>query len=98
MRGIVFTADSAMAVAVLMIVAATTVTLMELSSQPDQELQLYRLARDVYEVKYYDSTATLPSWISTNCDSAEQVGSERSIRYDGGGNVREVITKVCLNG
>ena len=98
MKGMVFSMDSAMAIAILMIVATTTVTLMENNSQSDKELQLYRLARDAYEVKYYSSSATLPSWLSTTCVSAAQIGSEAAVQYDTAGKVKEVTTKVCING
>lgn len=96
MRGIVFSIDSAMAIAVLMIVAATTVTLMENNSQSDRESYLYRLARDTYEVKYYNPSASLPSWLSTDCTTASQIGSESAIQYNGAGTVKQVTTEACL--
>ncbi len=98
MKGIVFSMDAAAAIAILMIVAATAVTLMENNSQSDRELYLYRLARDVYEVRLSNPSASLPSWLLTDCASASQIGSENAIQYDTAGKVKVVTTKVCISG
>jgi len=98
-RGIVFTMDAVFAILILMVMMTTVITLLEIHSKNlDSTLALSRLARDVYEVEYYESGVTFPTWISTGneCDNSENVVSERAVVYAGHGSLTTVVKRVCI--
>lgn len=98
-KGIVFTTDAVVGILIMLMFMVTTITLLEIQSQTNSTLYLSRLARDVYEVRYYDSSASLPSWLleGNACDNSKEIGSERAVVYAGGGQLTTTTIKVCLN-
>lgn len=96
-KGIIFTLDAVVGILIMLMFISMTVTLIETQSQTDSILYLSRLARDVYEVRYYGSVISMPSWLSEGqaCDNSNQVAVERAIVYVGGGQLTTTTIKIC---
>lgn len=98
-KGFVFTMDAVFAILLLLVMMTTVITLLEVHSKNlDGTLILSRLARDVYEMEYYESGVTLPTWVYTGseCDNSENIVSERAVVYAGQGSLTTVVKRVCV--
>ncbi len=85
----------ALFVAVLLVASLSV-----LQRQDHNDLELYRAARDYYEVKRIDANAVLPQGVEQGayCDSKQDVVIERAFEYDKSSNsLQEVIIKVCYS-
>jgi hypothetical protein len=107
-RGFVFSLDAVFALYVAMLAVTSFVILLEVHGQSgvsQTNVEMFRLARDVYEVRQYNPAATLPSWLSESCSSAAYVGSVNAVYYKSiSGNVGTYAgidvknQKVCVVG
>jgi len=107
-KGVFFTMDAVFALYIALLFLSTMMTLLEASKNYSYDsLALARLSRDVYEVRKYNSTATLPDFIlnGSDCDGKEIVGSAlvfkyNDIGYDAAWSTRAGIStayeKVCM--
>ncbi len=83
-KGVVFTMDAVFALYLSFLIMSTLIIVLEANTNySDDSLALTRLAKDVYLVKNYNSSLTLPSFIKTGseCDSAKEVGSMQNFVY-----------------
>jgi len=83
-KGVVFTMDAVFALYLSLVLMSTMMVLLEANKNYSEDsLALARLARDVYEIKRYNPSITLPSFIKTgtSCDSSSSVGSARVLYY-----------------
>jgi hypothetical protein len=97
-KGIFASMDAVMAIILTMIVISTAFAVLELTEQEDNTLELSRLARDVYEVQYHETTAVLPAWVKTDaeCTNANEIATDGAFVYNTGTNsLDEVFTQVC---
>lgn len=107
-KGIVFTMDSAFALYISLLIMSTLMVILEASNNYSGDpTALSRLARDVYEVKSYNSSVSIPTFIKTGsaCDpvSISEVGSTQNLVRDDIGtdswttvsSVHATYQKVC---
>ena len=84
-KGVVFTMDAVFALYMSFLIMSTLLIVLEASTNySDDSLALTRLAKDVYLVKKYNSSLTLPTFIKTGsqCDSKDLVASVQNFDYD----------------
>ena len=107
-KGVFFTMDAVFALYIALLFLSTMMVLLEASKNYSYDsLALARLSRDVYEVRKYNPTVTLPDFISTGslCDNKEIVGSAlvfdyKDIGYDAAwyrmAGISTSYEKVCI--
>ena len=83
-KGFVYSLDAAFAIYLVMLSVLTFTTLYEYSNQDMlNELEMSRLARDVYNVQQYSPGVKLPDGIKTSgCSKAEFFGSPFVLYYN----------------
>jgi hypothetical protein len=111
-RGVVFTMDAVYALYISFLLMSTLIIVLEANTNySDDSLALARLSRDFYEVRKYNSTLILPSFVlnGTDCDvpSKSYIGSAlvlgyKDTAYDANwqskSNVTTKFEKVCFYG
>ena len=84
-KGVVFTMDAVFALYLSLLVMMNLMIFFESNKNySDNSLALSRLSRDVFEVKRYAPSATLPTFIkigSPTCDLYSTVGSATVLSY-----------------
>ena len=111
--GFVFTMDAAYAFYLVLVLMAASLAVFEYSAQSSEEtLRLARLARDVYDIGYYNSRFAMPNsipawlkWQAGACNNANVVGAHSGIVYNSNqaqgviGDELQVFTAVvCIDG
>jgi len=83
-KGVVFTMDAAFALYISLLVMGTMMVLLEADTNySDDPLALSRLAKDLYEVRKYDLTLNLPSFIKKGsaCDGKTLIAAVQNVTY-----------------
>ena len=112
-KGFVFTMDAAYAFYLVLVLMAASLAVFEYSAQSSEEtLRLARLARDAYDIGYYNSRYAMPNnipswlkWQAGACNNANVVGAHSGVVYNANqvpavaGDELQVFTAVvCIDG
>lgn len=95
-KGIVFTMDAAFALYLSFLIMSTLIIVLESNTNHSGDsLSLMRLAEDLYLVKKYNPSLTLPSFIKTgsDCDGKDLIASAQNFVYGDIGNDDSWTTK-----
>jgi hypothetical protein len=99
-KAIVFTMDAVFALYIFLIVASTFLFVLQSQTQNEDMLTLSRIARDVYETRFYGGTvdSTKFPWLEFDaaCGTKKIISSEEAIVYDGDGALKKITIKVCM--
>jgi len=99
MKKAIFISIDAMIALLVVILLISTLSVLT-KKYDNNDLVLYRTARDYYEVKRVNFSATLPNGFEqgTNCDSKSDVVIEKAFEYNKTTNsLQGVIVKVCYS-
>ncbi len=107
-KGVFFTMDAVFALYIALLFLGTMMVMLEASKNYSYDsLAVARIARDLYEVRRYNASISLPSFVmnGSDCDSKEIVGSALAFNYNdigydsawyGRSGVSTAYEKVCI--
>jgi hypothetical protein len=84
-KGVFFTMDAVFALYIALLFLSTMIVMLEASKNYSYDsLALARLSRDVYEVRKYNESVSLPSFLlnGSDCDNKEIIGSALVFNYN----------------